>query len=213
MLLVGDVHGLFWNYMKLIEMSHSKKSLQLGDFGLGFPNGMNHVDMNHIEGTHLFLRGNHDNPEVCRKSSNYIGDYGILDGSFIDGAFDKLFYISGAWSIDRITRIPNYNWWENEELSYKQLCDMVNFYFKEKPDIVCSHDCPTTILKHLYDDGCFPTRTGQAFDAMLNHHVPSYWFFGHHHKTWKKEIGGCLYTCLNELETLDISKRIIQIGE
>jgi len=208
MLLIGDVHGLFSNYMKLIEMSGSKKSLQLGDFGLGFPNGETHIDLSHIEGNHQFLRGNHDNPEVSRASSNYIGDYGIIEGSFIDDAFDKLFYISGAWSIDQTLRKVDYDWWEDEELSYEELSDAVNFYLKEKPDIVCSHECPTTILSHMYDSSrCFTSRTGQSFDIMIKHHIPRYCFFGHHHRTWKKKVDDCLYTCLNELETLDISKK------
>lgn len=212
MLLIGDVHGLFYDYKWIIKKYEAKKSLQLGDFGLGFPDSMNHVDMSDIEGDHLFLRGNHDNPEVCRKDKNYIGDYGVLKGSFIEDYYDKLFYISGAWSIDKEWRTPNVSWWEDEQLSYEELCNVVNKYNEEQPDIVCSHDCPTMVLHELYPSRVIPTRTSQAMDTMFMSRKPAYWFFGHHHKSFRKLIDGCLFICLNELETIDISKRITNIG-
>ena len=110
MILIGDVHGLFDNYRGFLRLCQCKKSLQLGDFGLGFPMGTDHVDMSDIPGKHLFLRGNHDNPAVCRKDKNYVGDFGVLKGSFINGRFKKLFYISGAWSIDKAYRTPGLTW-------------------------------------------------------------------------------------------------------
>jgi predicted phosphohydrolase len=210
-LLIGDIHGLWHDYREIIKTLKPKVSLQLGDFGIGFPNNPKTLSMKDIPGNHLYLRGNHDNPFHCRLDSNYIGDYGIYKGDFIDGRFDKLFYLSGAWSIDqnwRVTVGPKRTWWEDEQLSQKELSDMINLYEKEKPDIVCSHDCPTIILKEFYPDRVIPTRTAQAMDSMLDIHTPSYWFFGHHHKSWRKTINGCTFVCLNELEYLDISQNI-----
>jgi len=212
MLLISDIHGLWYEYKTILRKTGAQKSLQLGDFGLGFPHGIEEVDLEEIEGTHLFLRGNHDNPAVCRKSSHYVGDYGLLEGDFIDGAFTELMYISGAWSIDKDYRTPGLSWWEEEEMSYDELSKAVNFFIAKKPNIVCSHDCPTSVLSHLYHSMIIPTRTGQAMDVMLDYYKPSYWFFGHHHQSWKKNIDGCTFVCLNELETLDISKRIINVG-
>jgi len=208
MLLIGDVHALWHDYKTILRRSGVQKSLQLGDFGLGFPHGIKEIDLEEIEGTHLFLRGNHDNPFHCRKSSHYVGDYGIMKGEFIDGMFTELMYISGAWSIDKEWRIPGRDWWEEEELSYKELSDVVNFYLKEKPDIICTHDCPTLILREMYPSRVIPTRTSQAFDSMIQHRMPSYWFFAHHHTSWRKNVDGCNFVCLNELECLDISKNL-----
>ena len=202
MLLIGDVHGLFHIYRQILRNTCAKKSLQLGDFGLGFPNGYTEIDMGDVKGTHMFLRGNHDNPEVCHKSSHYVGNYGILEGDFIGGAFNQLMYISGAWSIDKDYRIPGIDWWEDEELSYNELSNAINFYISKKPNIVCSHDCPTSILSHLYHSSIIPTRTGQAMDVMLDYHKPSYWFFGHHHQSWKKNIEGCTFVCLTTCSSL-----------
>jgi hypothetical protein len=210
MLLIGDVHGLFFEYKEILRKTGVKKSLQLGDFGLGFPNSPTDIDLEDIKGTHLFLRGNHDNPKVCQASSYYVGDYGILKGKYIDGMYNKLMYISGAWSIDRHWRTPGKDWWSEEQIEHEGLLKALNLYIKHEPSIVVSHDCPLKILNELYAENghVFPTRTGQAMDAMINHKMPSYWFFAHHHISWRKVINKCTFVCLNELEILDISKRI-----
>ena len=213
MLLIGDIHGLFIEYKKLLRRTGVKKSLQLGDYGLGFPESTNHVDMSDIKGNHLFIRGNHDNPAVCRKDSNYAGDYGVIDGEFIEGLFNKLFFISGAWSIDKNWRTPNVSWWEEEQLSQKELCEASNQYAEVKPPIVCSHDCPTLVLYHLYPSRVIPTRTSQAMNVMFMENKPAYWIFAHHHISWRKHIDGCTFVCLNEMEILDISKRIVNFPQ
>lgn len=210
-LLTGDVHGLFYDYKQILKDYKPDFSLQLGDMGVGFPDSPK-LFLNDIQGKHYWLRGNHDNPEISRKHSNYIGDYGILKGSYIEDRFNKLFYISGAWSIDQEWRTPNISWWEDEQLSYEELCSAINKYNEEQPDIVCSHDCPTMVLHELYPSrGVIPTRTSQAMDTMFMSRKPSYWFFGHHHVSWRKNIDGCLFVALNELEIIDISKRINKI--
>ena len=212
MLLIGDVHGLFWDYKRIIKSLGVKRTLQLGDFGLGFLQTMDFPDMSGIEGEHLFIRRNHDNPAVCRADKHCVGDFGVLEGSFIDGLYDKLFFIAGAWSIDEAYRTPGISWWEDEQLSHEQLADAIDKYSEVKPDIVCSHDCPTTILHHIHGSRVIPTRTSQAMDIMINIHKPKYFFFAHHHISWRKNIDGCWFICLSELETLDISKQVIRVG-
>ena len=213
MLLIGDIHGLFWDYKKLIKDVGAKRSLQLGDFGLGFLNTMTFPDMSDVEGDHLFIRGNHDNPAICRADKHCAGDFGVLEGRFIDGLYDKLFFIAGAWSIDQAYRTPNISWWEDEQLSHEELGKAIDKYKEEQPDIVVSHDCPTLILNYLHGSRVIPTRTSQAMDAMFLERKPSYWIFAHHHVSWRKNIDGCTFICLNEMETLDISGRIINISQ
>jgi len=213
MLLIGDIHAQFWDYREIIKRSGAKRSLQLGDFGLGFRDSMAFPDMSDIEGEHLFIRGNHDNPALCRADKHHAGEFGVLEGSYIGGAFDKLFFIAGAWSIDWTYRTPGISWWEDEQLSQEQLDKAIEKYKEVKPEIVCSHDCPTIILHHLHGSRVIPTRTSQAMDIMLMERKPSYWFFAHHHVSWRKNIDGCTFICLNEMETINISGRIINIPQ
>jgi predicted phosphodiesterase len=213
MLLIGDIHGCFQEYRKIIRESKAKKSLQLGDYGLGFPNSQNHFDISDEKGTHLFIRGNHDNPAVCRADKFYAGDYGVIKGKFINKNYDKLFFISGAWSIDQEYRTENISWWKDEQLSPKELESAINKYKEEEPDIVCSHDCPTVVLYYIHPGRVIPTRTSQAMDEMFLFRKPSYWFFAHHHMSWRKNIDGCTFVCLNEFEAIDISNRIVNIPQ
>jgi len=211
-LLIGDVHGLFENYRNILKKLNPNFSLQLGDMGVGFPESQELI-LNDISGKHYWLRGNHDNPNVSCKHKNYAGDYGILEGSFIGRIFNKLFFVGGAWSIDQNWRTENVSWWRNEQLSQKELCDAINKYKEVEPEIVCSHDCPTFILNYLHPGRIIPTRTSQALDEMFLSRKPSYWFFAHHHMSWRKNIDGCTFVCLDELETIDISKQIVNIPQ
>lgn len=206
MILVGDIHGKF-NILQNIIEKNKGMIIQLGDLGIGFPerkiNPVFFIDQNapytldsqsyfeYSKTRFRFIAGNHDNPEVCKKHKNYLGDYGI---------FKDLFYVSGAWSIDQQYRKEGMDWWKDEELSIKQLEDMLDLYEKTKPEIVITHDCPFRILKLLYSQ-VISTRTGQALDAMLDIHIPNFWYFAHHHKSFTYNyMNKCTIQCLNTNE-------------
>ncbi|MDD5651703.1 MAG: metallophosphoesterase [Candidatus Nanoarchaeia archaeon] len=203
LVLIGDVHGLFYEYTQLIKNSKLQNTLQLGDMGVGFPN-QKVLDLSDISGNHMWFRGNHDNPEVAINHPNNIGDYGILEGNFIKDRYNKLFYMAGAWSIDWSLRIHNVTWWEDEQLSEDQIIKALDLYEQTLPNIVVTHDCPTSILEVLHHH-VIKSKTSSAFDIMLKIHKPSYWIFAHHHMSWKGMIDDVSYIALNELETLDIS--------
>jgi hypothetical protein len=205
MLLIGDVHRSFDDYREIVKRSQEKSSLQLGDFGLGFPIGPDHLDMSDIEGQHLFIRGNHDNPAICKVDPNYAGDFGIIEDCFIGGRYTKLFFISGAWSIDQHSRTPGMTWWHDEELSFPKLNDAVNLYIEEQPEIVCSHCCPTIAFIGLelgYNH--YSSRTVDAMNEMFLNHRPAMWIFAHHHTSKNRIISGTIFRCLNELEIFTI---------
>ena len=207
--LVGDIHGHFGKFQKIIE-NFNGTTIQLGDLGIGFPQKIINpayvfdntqpytinILTNFIDnGSWFYIRGNHDSPNLCRKYKNYLGEYGI---------FKNLFFVSGAWSIDREFRKENVDWWADEELSINQLHEMLDLYEKTKPEIVISHECPSRILKHLHSR-IISTRTGQALDGMLEIHVPNAWYFGHHHKSFQMTYENkCHFQCLNSNETVKI---------
>lgn len=209
MILIGDVHNLMYDYKEILKAqikNGETESIILGDVGLGFPTSYD-LDTSDVEGNHRFIRGNHDNPEVCRAHPQYLGDYGVLKGDWCgDHHYEKMFFMSGAWSIDKDWRTPMISWWPEEELKYNEMSDAISFYKNVEPDIVITHDCPLFVLYDLLYPGgrVFSTATGQALEQMWNHHQPSLWVFAHHHVSKQMKIKDTQFVCLNELEVFHI---------
>jgi hypothetical protein len=207
--LVGDIHGEFDSLVKIIY-SVKDVVVQLGDLGIGFQHRyvnpaffldkdapyelVKITDFQYDRKHFVFIRGNHDAPEMCRKHHNYLGEFGV---------FKKVFYVSGAWSIDRAYRKEGLDWWPDEELNMKQMYDALEMYTQVKPDIVMTHECPTSISQVIHLDS-ITNRTGQLMDAMLREHQPQQWFFAHHHTSWHKKVGKTDFRCLNCFETARI---------
>lgn len=209
MILVGDIHGQFDSLVKIIY-SVKDVVVQLGDLGIGFlheyvnpafyldkdaPYHLTKLtDFQYDRKKFVFLRGNHDWPQMCREHHNYLGEFGV---------FKDVFYISGAWSIDCAWRKEGKDWWADEELSMEQCYNALEMYTKTKPDIVISHDCPTSVLSMLHSQ-IIETRTGQLLETMLKEHRPKHWYFAHHHVGWQGDIQGTHFRCLNCFETVRI---------
>ena len=206
MRLIGDVHGKFDRYKKIIK--DCPASIQVGDMGVGFrrtqgPNaGELYTNPPHyamVRGDHRFIRGNHDNPAECEKHSQW-----IMDGSIESGVM----FIGGAVSIDKQYRIEGYSWWPEEELSITELNDLVDVYVRVKPRVMVTHDCPMEvgeeILRSAYNSrDKLQSRTCQALQAMWSAHSPELWCFGHWHVSFDHVLRGTRFVCLNELEYRD----------
>jgi hypothetical protein len=194
MLFIGDIHGKIREYEQLIERRGIDCSLQLGDLGAGFQN----VVLPNLSLAHKALRGNHDDPAVIRKYPNYLGDYGYLPEQ-------DMYYISGAWSIDKNWRTPGISWWPDEELDFitlRLIIEEIEYY---KPRIIASHDCPSSIRKELFGFGHFiETRTGMALAEAFMLHKPTWWIFGHYHRSRNMNILSTNFVCLQELETFEL---------
>lgn len=203
----GDCHGMLDRFRASMKKHRKQFSddifIQVGDLGLGFPKSQSPDLPKQCK----FIRGNHDAPDVCRAHPNYLGDYGTAE---IDG--HRVFFLSGAWSIDRAMRIEGVSWWPEEELTIKELGEAFDLYLEYKPDVVITHDGPshaTTWILNRYmlsnngvylEQSPYPTRTGQALSAMFEAHQPKLWVFGHWHVSWIKKIKGTVFMCVNELE-------------
>ncbi len=214
MRLIGDVHGKFSRYKTII--SERADSIQVGDMGIGFRRTQGprmgeftqnppHYAM--LAGHHRFIRGNHDNPDSCRRHSQWIADGTVEDG---------VMFIGGAMSIDKMYRIPGFSWWEGEELSIKELNDMVTVYLTEKPRVMITHDCPSEVGEVLASRGAGVggyakiegSRTSQALQSMWSAHSPDLWVFGHWHLSFDHILHGgrekgTRFVCLAELEYRD----------
>lgn len=222
MRFIGDTHGKDDAYLSVIK--DCEKSIQVGDFGIGFPEG-NPYKAERIANKlakgmgsgNRFIRGNHDNPDACKNHANYISD-GTLE-TLPNGK--KIMYIGGALSIDGPDFMPGYrtegkNWWADEELSDKDLSLLVGTYFTHKPDIMITHECPEQIAQHIFARTMikdkYYSRTRRAFDVMLNEHRPSLWVFGHWHQNKDINSFGTRFICLDELSYIDIDFSDLDVG-
>lgn len=194
MRIIGDVHGYYNRYLKLIKDCPS--SVQVGDFGFEY-DCLKDVDPN----LHKIVGGNHDNYDTIGSTPHYLGDFGVVT---VDGV--TFFFVRGELSVDRYWRTEGVNWWQAEELGMQAAYEAVQAYIEVKPEIVISHGCPASLLPVFVtnDKKMSPSRTAQMLEAMYEAHLPKLWVFGHHHRTWKLVDGDCTFQCLGELATLDI---------
>jgi predicted phosphodiesterase len=204
--LLGDIHGQFDKVTRACNKLRKKHGaanytlVQLGDFGLGFqgaekknglwiPNGQPPDDPESFPEQVKFIRGNHDNPEYCRKYPNYLGDYGFNEEF-------GLFFVSGAMSHDKQHRTEGLDWWVDEELSYSELQNCIDLYAKIKPSIVISHEPPVVAHQAIRkDQRVDSSRTSQALQVMWEIHRPKFWAFGHIHVIFEKVIEGTKFQC------------------
>jgi Calcineurin-like phosphoesterase len=202
--VVGDVHGKTQQYQKMLRQKYEGvRTIQIGDMGIGFK----HVGLHKMGDNHKWFRGNHDNPEKCLQNPNYLGDYGFLEA-------DSLFWLAGAFSIDRIWRTPGVTWWPGEELSTSELQKAFDLYLEVKPRFVVSHEAPTEAAKNMLHGllgdyfaakaDCTMSRTAEALQVMFDTHKPEQWVFGHYHVDKSFDWRGTKFTCVAELSTYEL---------
>ena len=166
-----------------------KNTIHVGDMGVGF--GVEPLDC-------YFIHGNHDNPDLCKQYPNFLGRYGYLE---LDGF--NIFFVSGAYSIDKHLRTIGVDWWENEQLSYIEMTKMLSLY--HGADIIVSHDCPSSLYPKLGIKGK-TSLTANALQMLLESpQKPKQWFFGHHHVSREFYHYGVNFRCLAELEIVQVS--------
>jgi hypothetical protein len=209
MLVIGDVHGRFHAYKRIIKSAPA--SIQVGDMGVGFIRIRAGLERSHggddvqflanpphyaMVPRHRFIRGNHDNPQVCRRHSQWIPD-GCVDG--------KVMFVGGAQSIDRQSRTSGYDWWPQEQLSEEDFGCIVEKYLRAKPAVMVSHDCPVDVarLVNSHHSG-ERTRTNSSLQLMWEAYQPELWIFGHHHVSFDQVVNGTRFVCLAELEARDL---------
>jgi len=180
---LGDVHG------KIAQIPNCGiNTIQVGDLGVGFASCKNLPD------NFRFIRGNHDNPSLCRKMPEYLGDFGYA----MD---ERLFFVSGADSVDAKYRTIGIDWWADEELSWSQWDVVVESYHGAQ--IVVSHDCPQFVAEQFFGI-THKSLTRWGLELMYNKASPKFWVFGHHHKSMRESIGNTTFICLDKLETVQM---------
>jgi hypothetical protein len=192
---IGDVHCKWEFYHDIISTRYN--TYQVGDFGVGFPGSFHLPEMLEEMGSgfHRFIRGNHDNPDYCKRNPYCIGDGDLVD---------NIFFMGGAESIDRGLRTPGYDWWPDEEVKLTKFLDYVlPNYMLGGFNIVVTHDCPRSVAKDLFDVDSNST-TRHMLQILFDEYQPDLWVFGHWHRSTRKKINGTEFVCLAELEILDL---------
>ena len=227
--LVGDIHGRYETYFKLIE--GIPYSLQLGDMGFRYIPLMEFVDPER----HKFVPGNHDgyHKELSNLTeAEVVGDrFHTAIGSQMVYRFTRLpphflghwgtwsvpetnkniFYVRGASSIDRKYRTFGVDWFQEEQLSYTEWQQCFKDYEKAKPEFVVSHDAPFFLLPEIINPAwgiLEQSITTAGLAELWNRHQPRMWVFAHFHKSWRRKYGNTFFVCLNINETLDLDKEL-----
>ena len=209
--IIGDIHGEWELYHQTatdaINFGGCERTIQVGDFGVGFsgPYWHDRADEFHWDGTHRFIRGNHDDPARCKKMAGWIQD-GLIE--------DDVMFIGGAWSIDQAFRTEGVSWWADEELSMEQLYRMIEIYDQVRPRVMITHDAPLDVTTEMFIQSglalfknsakAIPTRTGMAFNTMLDIHQPDEWYFGHWHHSMQYKYGRTMFQCLGIHDYVDV---------
>ena len=209
--LIGDIHGEWELYHQTatdaINFGGCERTIQVGDFGVGFsgPYWHDRADEFHWDGTHRFIRGNHDDPTRCKKMAGWIHDGRIED---------DVMFIGGAWSIDQAFRTEGVSWWQDEELSIEEFYRLIDVYDQVRPRVMITHDCPGDVSTEMFIQSglalfkgnakSIPTRTSIAFNTMLAIHQPEEWYFGHWHHSMKYKYGRTMFQCLGIHDYVDV---------
>jgi predicted phosphodiesterase len=202
--IIGDVHQKYEAYRHITD--RCDYSLQLGDMGF-------YYELDVDPERHKFFGGNHDNYDIYHMSEYSIGDYGEYS---LNGV--PLFFIRGAYSIDVKRRLAasRKEWWDEEQLSRREMDAAMNEYSKSKPKVMITHACPNSIskmvgkpdvLRHFgHNPKTFTTPTQQMLEECFNIHKPDVWIFGHFHEWFDTTVDGTLFVCIPELEEITLNE-------
>jgi len=206
LVLIGDIHDRIPEYLRLLStLPPGVRSIALGDMYLGRPG----VHFPELSPEHKFLRGNHDDPALCRMHPDYLGDFGYLPD-------DDLFFASGAKTASfRVLGNSKY-WYADEEVSDSDLNEAIALYKETRPKLVISHTAPSEGAKEILKDlngsyflnkhGDVESRTSRALQEMFEAHQPSAWYFGHFHLNREFLIGDTNFSCLAEMAISQVSE-------
>jgi len=166
---------------------------------------------------HNFFGGNHN--EYPIQSEYNLGDFGTIPQS------QDVFFIRGAWSIDKKYRVEGVSWWRDEELTIQRADEAYNAYCLAKPKVMLTHEAPFSLLSHLdldpnfarimghnTTDGMIKTVTNTLLQKCLDYHKPDIFIFGHYHRDFNKIINNTRFICLTADRNLFKKQKYLDIN-
>ena len=203
----GDIHGEFKTLIYELKRLDITDALVvcLGDISLGFNKTQYYIQifnymqkqLEKMNNTVVFFRGNHDNPEFFEKDmigktfNNIIiaSDYTIIDQNSIISLI-----VGGAISTDRIKRTLNKTYWSDEDIKIDE--DLFISIKDKNITKVLTHTAPTNVWpldnpglswiefdEELTDDENNSRDKLQYLLDMLikNGNKITNWYHGHYH--------------------------------
>jgi hypothetical protein len=186
--VIFDVHGKVDAYKKITEQH--ERTICLGDFG--FKNQWDWHTENINPDKHKILMGNHDYIPYVNSHKASLGDWAWLEE-------EGIFLVRGALSIDKHLRTEGLDYFSDEELTYKQLEELIDIYIDKKPEIVITHEGPKQATSFFNYTRNHKSVTDQFLTSCFMFHQPKKWLFGHHHKNLNIQIGKTEFICREEL--------------
>lgn len=212
---IGDIHGRWGDLEKVINHLSDKNIVSwflVGDIGHMF-HPIEKYSMPDLFKTNCYaIDGNHDNPYFLKPDSDTT--YKLINnvtyvprGTVLNIEGKIIFLMGGASSIDRHFRKPMVDWWQEEEITYRQYDRALNAIKNKNIDIAVTHDAPMSFeLDGIepYPHLCGPRK---ALESLKNEINPKHWFFGHYHLSCSGTQEGISWHCLNKIHDIeDISE-------
>lgn len=209
--IIGDIHGNFDVYRRMVkDVDHS---IQIGDIiGKSYDFSV----LSEFSPNHKFFGGNHDHyPNMMAwDGGHHLGHFGVYE---VPG-FGPVFFVRGGWSINHKALQQGVSWWPEEQLNYRQCLEAIELYKSVKPSLVLSHECPQSVVPYVtqpefvlnfgYTDPNIKTQTSMALEAMLDHHQPKMWAFGHYHRSQEVQLGDTRFVCVGIYQCMDVEPEL-----
>jgi len=196
------------------ELTKDDVLVQLGDFGgIWYALGSNREQeywlnwLGNKNFTTAVVLGNHENYDIIEtlpwetKWGNEVQFYELENGNkiyfFKRGAIyningHKCLTIGGAHSIDKAHRTPHISWWEQEDITSKEISNCFEELDEKGYDVdyVLTHTCPSRIVMEfvhltMYNQGKIKDTTAEFLDEIDNRVEFKSWHFGHMHTHYK----------------------------
>lgn len=212
-LITGDKHSSFTYLLEDLQTFYGDRNPEelgiiiLGDAGLNFY--LNKTDekkkaMLNNRGYKFYLvRGNHEARPEDLPNTKMFWDEEIRGNIFIeeeypniryliDGAYYyfgkyKCLILGGAYSVDKEYRLLNhYPWFENEQLTEKEMDYILQFHDGNTYDFILSHTCPISWEpRDLFLPMIDQSKVDKSMENFLEEIEKKVWYyqwlFGHYH--------------------------------
>ncbi|QJB33834.1 metallophosphoesterase [Chitinophaga oryzae] len=232
MIIIGDLHGGYPELLSRIKKFKLEKTtfIQVGDWGLGFQpvshdlKALSQIDsfMRSSGNQLLIIRGNHDNKWFWDQGHTFglqhiqlVKDYTVMEI-----AQQRVLFVGGGISIDRLNRTAGKTYWPDEELVYDEA--LLHASCQAGVDIVISHIAPREIWPYTYNevvqhfiakelsnghDLAADLENERQLMSRIYHKAAAAgchsWYYGHYHESHTEEKNGIAFRCVSVMELYD----------